>query len=222
MHRRAPWFLGIVIVLLLFFIFFMPTVGTRLRGLIGPQAASLGDAGKLAAENLLLKAQLAELSAIASEMPTSTPDSIRAMVYSDYPFNFKNELTVDVGSRDGVATRDAALFEGNLVGEVVSVSSDRSVVRTVFDPSFVLYVRIGTKGYDAFLVGGPYPAVQSIAKTADLAAGDAVYSADDSMPYAIAVGKVADVSISSNNVFKQASLAFPYDVGVIQTLEIVR
>ena len=46
---------------------------------------------QLMAENESLKAQLAELRVVADELPTSTPDTIHAMVYSDYPLNFKNE-----------------------------------------------------------------------------------------------------------------------------------
>ncbi len=46
------------------------------------------------------------------------------MVYSRYPMNFKNELLTSAGSDDGVATGDAVIFQGMLIGQV----------RTVFPP----------------------------------------------------------------------------------------
>jgi cell shape-determining protein MreC len=222
MQPRKSWFLGIVIVLLLFFIFLMPSLGMRLRGFLGPQAAPPDSAEQLAAENNSLKAQLAGLAVIAGEMPSSTPNAVRAMVYSDYPFNFKSDMTVNAGSEDGIAPGDAVLFEGNLVGIVAQSSESYSVVQTMFDPNFKLPVRIGTKGYDALLVGGSYPMAESIAKTATIAAGDVVTSAGTGVPYGIAVGTVQNVTLAANNLFEEASLSFPYDTGMIQTVEIVR
>jgi cell shape-determining protein MreC len=64
--------------------------------------------------------------------------------------------------------------------------------------------------------------VESIVKTANISAGDVVYGADESVPYAIPIGEVADVALAQNSLFKEASLSFPYDMGTIQTVEIVK
>jgi len=223
MKHPQSWFLGIVIVLLLFFIFFMPSVGMRMRGLLGPRLGSAtGDAQQLAAENVSLKAQIAEFAAIAGELPSSTFGTIPAVVYSNYPFNFKSEMTVDAGSLDGVVSGAAVLFQGDLVGVITGSSAHRSTAQTIFDPNFKLPVRIGAHGYDALLVGGSYPMIESIAKTATVAAGDVVYSAGSGMPYGVAVGTVDEVTLAPDNLFEEASLSFPYDIGTVQTVEIVR
>lgn len=222
MQPRQSWFLGIVIVLLLFLIFAMPFVGMRLRWLMGPQSSAPSDAQALMAQNESLQAQLSELRAVANELPpNATPGTIHAMVYSEYPFNFKSTVTVGAGSADGAAPGDAVLFGGNLIGFISGVSAHESVAQTVFDPNFKLQVRIGAHGYDALLVGGSYPMAESIAKTAVVTAGDVVYSAAPGMPYAIPVGTVENVSLAPNNLFEQAALSFPYDMSNVQAVEIL-
>jgi cell shape-determining protein MreC len=221
MKHRTSWFCGIVIVLLLFFIFFMPSLGMRLRWLLVSQVSVPNDSRQLAAENESLAAKLSELTVVANELPGAPGTALRAMVYSNYPFNFKSEMTVDAGSADGVATGDAVLFNKNLIGLISAISAHRSIVRTIFDPNFKLQVRIGIKGYDALLVGGPYPMAESIMKVATIAAGDVVYSAASNVPYAVPVGTVASVGLAPDNLFEQASLLFPYDMGGIQAVEIL-
>jgi rod shape-determining protein MreC len=222
MKHNQSWFLAIVIVLLLFFIFFMPSVGIHMRELLGPQTTVPSDAEQLATENGLLAAQLAKLTVVANELPSSTPDTVRAMVYSEYPFNFKGEMTINAGVDEGIAGNDAVLFEGNLLGVVAESSAHSSVVQTIFDPNFRLPVRIGQAGYDALLAGGSYPMLQSIAKTASVSANDIVYSAGSPAPYATPIGKIASVALAPNNLFKTASLLLPYDVGTVQAVEIIR
>ncbi len=222
MKHRESWFLGAVIALLLFLIFFMPLIGMRLRWIVGPQSPPPAAAAQLMAENEALSAKLSTLTAIADELPNRTPDTVVAMVYSDYPFNFKNEMTVNAGSADSVAMGDAAIFDGNLVGFVSEVSAHRSVIQTIFDPDFKLQVRIGAKGNDALLVGGSYPMAKSIAKTATIVPGDVVYSAASNAPYAVPVGIVASAALAPDNLFEQASLSFPYSSGEIQAVEIVK
>ena len=222
MQPRQSWFLGIVIVLLLVFIFFMPSVGMRMRGFLGPRTSAASDAQQLAAENVSLKARIAELAAIAGELPSSTFGTIPAVVYSNYPFNFKNEMTVNAGSLDGVVSGSAVLFKGNLVGIVTVSSAHRSTVQTIFDPNFKLPVRIGVHGYDALFVGGSYPMIESIAKTASIGTGDIVYSAGSGAPYAIPVGEIASVALAPSNLFEEASLSFTYDMGNVQTVEIIK
>ncbi len=222
MKHNQSWFLGIVIALLLFFIFFMPSIGVHFRELLGPQTMAPIGVEQLATENASLTARLAELTAIANELPSSTSGAVRAMVYSEYPFNFKNEITMNRGSQDGIAAGDTVLFDGSLIGTVIESTAHRSVAQTIFDPNFRLPVRIGSAGYDALLAGGPYPMVESIAKTASISAGDSVYSAGSAVPYATPIGKIANVALAPNNLFEEASLSFPYDVGTIQTVEIIK
>ncbi len=218
--------LGVLVCILLILVLFQPSYGWRLRAFLMPSdiavgagsAASGSAMGVLMAENDQLKAQLAELQGIVAELPTSSPNYLRAMVYSRYPLNFKNELFVNAGGDDGVATGSAVLYEGLLVGRVVQTWPHYAAVETVFDNNFRLPVRIGKAGYDGLLTGGSYPYVASIAKDSPVAPGDIVMSSAPGVPYAVPVGALQSTSTSPDNLFTQGAIVFPYDINQIQTV----
>lgn len=231
--------LGSLVVILLFFVIFEPSYGWKIRAFFTPSgggasgnavagsasAAGGADQGAmngLIAENDALKAQLAELQGIAAELPTSTSGYLRAMVYSRYPLNFKNELFVDAGTDDGVATGSAVVYQGLLIGRVITAWPSYAAVQTVFDNDFRLPVRVGSGGYDGLLTGGSYPFVASIAKNSPVTAGDIVVSAASGVPYALPVGEVQTTSTSPDNLFTQATLAFPYDINQVETVLIAK
>ena len=232
MPERKPnlALLGVLACVLLVLVIFQPSYGWRLRAFLMPSdiAAGAGSQasgsamGVLMAQNDQLKAQLAELQGIAAELPTSSPNYLRAMVYSRYPLNFKNELFVDAGMDDGVATGSAVVYEGLLVGRVIQAWPHYAAVETVFDNNFRLPVRIGKGGYDGLLTGGSYPFVASIAKNSPVAPGDVVMSAAPGVPYAVPVGIVQATSTSPDNLFEQATIVFPYDINHVQTVLLAR
>lgn len=218
MKKKNGWFLGCCVALLLFLIFFEPSYGWRLRKWLSPQNGIQTDPNSLDAENVILKAQLAELETIQSELPLATQGYLRAMVYSRYPMNFKNEILVNVGTNDGVTVGKAVLFGNIFIGKVTNVFSDSAVVQTVFDGDFKMPVRVGALDYDALLMGGADPKVGSISKKASLTNGDVIVTADPNFPYGLPVGVVRDVSISEDNLFEEATMSFAYDINNIQTV----
>ena len=226
-----------LIVILLALIIFEPSCGWKLRQFFTPSNVVLqgsdvsaninsniddSENNNLAAENESLKAQLVSLQAVAAELPTSSTNYIRAMVYSRYPLNFKNELMVNAGTNNGVAIGSAVVFQGLLVGRVVAAEKNYATVQTVFDNNFKMPVRMGGGGYDGLLTGGSYPFVASIAKNAHIGANNIVYTAASGIPYALPIGEVQSTSTSADNLFQQATLVFPYDVNNIQTVLIAQ
>jgi len=150
-----PWISGALIVILALLIFFVPSYGWELRAWLSPVlggsggsnvSASQADDQTLVAENDALQAQLATLQVVASQLPTSSSSEIRAMVYSRYPMNFRNELLVSAGSNDGVTTGAAVVFQGMLLGQVEKVFPDEALVETIFDNGVKMPVRIGASG----------------------------------------------------------------------------
>ncbi len=220
--------LSALIAILLFFVVFEPSYGWKIRSFFTPlSGASSSAAGGsamngLIAENDQLKTQIAELQGVAAELPTSTPNYLRAMVYSRYPLNFKNEIFVDAGALDGVATGSAVVYQGLLIGRVVETWPHYAAVQTVFDNDFRLPVRIGTGGYDGLLTGGSYPFIASIAKGSPVAAGDIVASAAAGVPYALPMGEVQSTSTSPDNLFELAGIVFPYDINQVETVLIAK
>ncbi len=214
--------MGALIVILATLIFFAPSYGWDIRQFLSPSAPP-ADTTTLAAQNALLKAQIAQLEVIAAQAPSSSsPEGgVVAMVYSRYPMDFKNELLVNVGSNEGIAVGAAATFQGILIGQVKSVSPESSVVQTIFDNALKMPVRIGSGGYDGLLRGGSEPMVGSITSAAPLVAGDVVYSAAPGLPYGLPIAEVAATSTSADSLFEQASLNFSYDINTIQTVAII-
>jgi rod shape-determining protein MreC len=226
------WVSGALIVILLFLIFFVPSFGWTLRTWLSPAlggsaesnnaSTSPGESPTLAAQNDALQAQLAALQVVASQLPTSTPNTIRAMVYSRYPMNFRNELLVNAGANVGVTSGAAVMFQGMLIGQVLKVFPDESLVQTIFDNDLKMPVRIGASGTDGLLQGGADPVVGSIANTAAVAPGAIVYSAAPGIPYAQPIAGVVATSTSADSLFQQATLSFPYDINNVETVLIMK
>lgn len=221
------WISGMLIVALALLIFFAPSYGWTIRAWLSPSpggsaGATQTDQPTLAAQNAALQAQLAKLQVIASQLPTSTPSDVRAMVYSRYPMNFRNELLVSAGSDDGVAAGDAVMFQGMLLGQVQAVFSSEAVVQTIFDNTLKMPVRIGNGGVNGLLQGGANPVIGSIAANAPVAAGDIVYSAAPGIPYAAPIATIVATSTSADDLFQQATISFPYDINDVETVLIIK
>ena len=216
-RKKHLWVFVLCVLALAILIFFEPSYGWRLRAALGPQNVISSDDPALPAQNQVLQAQLAQLQVIAAQLPQNPSNDIRAMVYSQYPFGFKNELLVDAGSNQGVAQGNAVTFQGIFIGNVAQVFPDSAAIQTVFDPGFKMPVRIGS-GVDALFTGGPDPAAGSISKGAAFFVGDIVYTAAPGTPYGLPIAVIAATSTSADNLFEQASLNFAYDVNSIQTV----
>ena len=220
--KKYTWILILAVAAIAVLIFFEPSYGWGLRTWLAPNNIISSDDPALPAQNQTLQAELAQLQNIAAQIPQNSKNQIRAMVYSQYPFGFKNELLVNAGANEGVATGSAVTFQGVFVGSIVQAFSDSAVVQTVFDPTFKLPVRVGSTGADGLLVGGAYPKATSIAKTAAIANGDIIYTAAPGIPYALPVGIVNATDTSADNLFQEASLSFAYDINGVETVLIER
>lgn len=180
-------------------------------------------------ENALLKRQnqelLAQIQAVqlfGKDSGTDNPSFFEAKVFSAYPFNIKNTITVSGGSKDGIKENMPALVGENiLVGRVLKVFPDYSVVQTVFDPSWQMSVRIGASETDGLLEGGNEPKAALIEKSKPCEEGDAVYSASRDFPYGLKIGEVLRVKDDSAGVFKEAILKVPFNSNELRNVRIL-
>lgn len=176
------------------------------------------DENNLAIQNATLRAEIAKLNAIKDQLPDKSSSYIRAIVYSRYPLNFKNELLLDAGENEGVVTGAAVTFGNILIGKIKSVQRDTSVVQTVFDSGFQSPVRIGSSGAEALLRGGSLPTATLITLKSEIAQGDIIYSASPDFPYDLPIGEVESVNISADKLFQEAAIKFVYDISGVQTV----
>lgn len=216
--------IAVSIVVLLALIFFEPAYGWHVRQWLSESGNTMtpmqtqADQANLAAQNEALQAQLSELQDIAAQIPQDSQGNIRAMVYAQYPFGFKNEVLVNAGSDSGVISGKAVTFQGVFIGTVTQVFPKSAIVQTVFDPGFKMPVRIGSRGVDGLLVGGAYPKADSIAKSASIEVGDVIYTDAPGLVYGLPVGVVNATDTSADNLFQEASLNFAYDINMVQTV----
>lgn len=149
-------------------------------------------------------------------------EALIAKVYSTYPFNHRNFLTVNAGSENGVRVGMPVAVDGALLlGQVMEVWEDKSLIQTIFDRDFSLPVRSGPKEADALLVGGQTPKLSLIEEKSDVNENDPVYSAGKDFPYRMAIGKVGPVAAVANNSLREASLVLPYRVSDLREVAIL-
>lgn len=168
------------------------------------QTALRGDFGQPAPDSANLTASL---------IPSRANAGLTAPVYSQYPLNLKNQLSIAAGNAEGVLVGDIAMSNGYLVGVVEKTFEHSALVQTVFDKRFQAPVRIGATGADALLRGGNEPELTLIPVDVEVREGDAVYAAADGMPYGAPVGFLRNLRDSGDKVFRQAILSVPYNVG---------
>lgn len=208
---------AVPIIILILLIFFRPFYGWWLRGLFAPGVVG-GVEVNLRLENEKLKSEIAELHLVKSQIPAKTYGYLTAMVYSRYPFNFKNELLVNIGARDGVTLGKPVLFGDALLGRVSQVFDESSLIETVFDGGFELPVGIGNSGEKALFNGGSLPGLSLISLSGSVKEGDVVYSISPDFPYGIPIGEIQAIHISSDHLFREAPLKFPYDLNEVKAV----
>ncbi len=185
-----------------------------------------GDGGSggedLILENQKLKAEIAKLENLGIRLPATSASYISAFVYSQYPFNFRNEFLIDAGSSLGVEAGDIVVVNDVFVGRVRDVFNKNSLVRTIFDVSFQSPVRIGKYGVQGLLQGGSLPEVILIPIDSKAEAHDIVYTSSPEFPYGLAVGEIGELRTSPDKLFKEADLKVSYDIGLLTAVSIVK
>lgn len=138
---------------------------------VGNFFSSLGDLSSLRADNTDLKNRVAELSTTIGEAEAieaenerlrellgldeswTTMDRVAATVIATVPANYRWAVRIDRGSNDGVAADMAVVAPEGLVGKVISVQPDTSIVLLLIDPQAAARARIKEKGFTGIARG---------------------------------------------------------------------
>lgn len=191
---------------------------------------SFGENLRLKQENEELRAQAQKLeigkdppgSCLRQQWKLEIPQEnfLAVKVFSTYPFNIKNQIIVNAGEKQGIKKLSAAVLENILVGQVIEVFENYSVVKTIFDSNFQLPVRIGKDEINALFQGGAEPKAVLIDKEKPIQAGDVVYSASSEFPYGLKIGEISEIKETSAGVFKEAVLKMPFNVNELREVNI--
>ncbi len=177
---------------------------------------------QLKKENENLKVELQELKTGNCGVIVLQSDILIVKVFSTYPFNIKNQIVVDAGEAQGIKNLMPALFGNNiLLGQIIKVSKNTSIIQTIFDPDWQLPVRIGENEISGLLQGGNEPRITFIEKDKPINTGDIVYSAGQGFPLKLKVGEISEIKESAPGVFKEAVLAVPFNIGALRKVEIL-
>lgn len=181
-------------------------------------------------ENVLLKLQNENLKAQlqrANEETLAPADAhdqrawIEARIFSTYPFNMKDVITVDQGSEDGVVPEMiATVSDSILLGQVVGVDEHSAVVRTIFDSHWQLPVKIGPDHVNGLFEGGNDPKVILVEEA--IKEGDGVFSAAKEFPMGIKIGEIKEIKEDAGGIFKEATIRTPYAIGDISVIYLLQ
>jgi len=170
-------------------------------------------------ENLRAQIQLLKFNGQNSILNTNF---ITAKVFSTYPFNIKNKITINAGEKQGIKkSMVATVGENILLGQVTDVFENFSVIQTIFDPAWQLPVRIGKEEINGLFKAGNEPKVILIEKEKQIQTDDIVYSASQEFPYGLKIGEVVEIKETAAGVFKEAVLKMPFNVGELREIKIL-
>ena len=148
--------------------------------------------------------------------------TLSAKVFSLYPFNTKNRVYADIGSSRGVSGGDTVLFSSRVFfGIVTEAKEHTSEIKTVFDSSLEIPVRIGDAEINGLLQGGLAPHITLIDKNKQIKNGDIVITATKDMPYGLTVGTIKETHEDSLGAFLESTIVLPYSFSDIRTISII-
>jgi len=172
-------------------------------------------------ENQDLRAQLQRNNIF--NLTTENNNYLTVKVFSKYPFNVKNQITVNVGSNHGVKNGATVTFGENiLVGKVVNVYDNYSVIKTIFDADWKLPVRIGEREIDGLCEGGVETKISLIEKSSEIKVGDFVYSASSEFPYGLKIGEIIKIKENASSAFKEAIIKTPFNLSELREVNIIK
>lgn len=125
---------------------------------------------------------------------------------------FKQTLTIDVGSNNGVTKNMTVISDGGLVGVIKSVSSSNSIVLLMSDPTFKIGVRIaGTQSIGVLSgQGGNKYLLQLLDATGEIKVGDTLVSrgSEGGKPFVpgVPVGMVTTVQSNASSITQNADV----------------
>ncbi len=132
---------------------------------VGDFFSSLGDLSSLRSENESLRDSVTDLSTQIDEAEAiqaenerlralleldeswTTMDRVAATVIADIPNNYRWAVRIDRGSNDGIETDMAVVAPEGLVGKIISVEPDTSIVLLLIDPDAAAKSRVKDKGF---------------------------------------------------------------------------
>ena len=175
----------------------------QLEQQVGELHRRLSDDTELRRENESLRRQL-------NFGTTAVANLIPAQVVAYQSDNFRQFLTINRGSRDGLKEGMAVVSEGYLVGKITEVMPASSKVFLVVDPAFRVNAIDQTSRASGTIHGqiGNGLVMDKVAQSDTITVGDTIITSGlaGDLPPGLLVGQVESVSSKDNAVFQSAQV----------------
>jgi len=146
----------------------------------------------------------------------------RVIVQGDNPLDYT--LTIDVGSDQGVEVGQPAVAQGVLIGKVIAVRAQSSVVRTITSLESGIQAWLVINQEKGFVVGnGSGVVLQDISQGLDVPPGTIVETSGlgGSLPQGILIGEVDSLTSAKSTLSQTFRLKLPIDPLSVQSLFII-
>ena len=190
--------------------------------------AQLEDAQGQAAQNDDAKQQLEELSKLEGLTQFTQLGSVTASVIAGPLTNFEHTLEIDRGSSKGIKVGMPVVTGAGLIGRVVDVQANRSVVKLVSDPDIVVGVRLATSGETGLLHGQgdgrPLVLDAGIDPKVTVPQDDMVFTSGEdraTFPGAIPVGHVTQADLSADRLTQVLTVTPLADLGRLTFVKVL-
>lgn len=167
---------------------------TDLRGRVAELSTQIGEAEAIEAENERLRELL------GLDESWTTMDRVAATVIATVPANYRWAVRIDRGSNDGIAADMAVVAPEGLVGKIISVQPDTSIVLLLIDPQAAARARIKEKGFTGIARGNGADqslSLDGVHPEANVQEGDEVITSGYDLgifPASIPIGEVVDAT----------------------------
>lgn len=152
--------------------------------------------------------------------------TVASEVVADALSNYDETFQINKGSNEGVREGDPVVTGAGLVGRVIRVGSENSIVRLITDPKFGVGARV-VPAMNGVIKGrgqGQPLALASIADDMKVAVGDLVESSGakgSGLPGGIPIGKVSKVTSSAASGFQDILVTPLPTLGRLQFVSVI-
>ena len=160
-----------------------------------------------AAQNADAKRQLDELTQLEGIVQFTQLPSVTAQVTAGPLTNFEHTLEIDRGSSKGIKVGMPVVTGAGLIGRVVDVQANRSVIKLLTDPDIVVGIRLASSGETGLLHGQgdgkPLVVDAGIEPKVSVPKDDIVLTSGEdraSFPGAIPIGRVSKAELGEGQL----------------------
>ena len=190
--------------------------------------AQLEDAQGQAAQNEDAKKQLEAISQLEGITQFTQLPSVTASVIAGPLTNFEHTLEIDRGSTKGIKVGMPVVTGAGLIGRVVDVQTNRSVIKLLTDPDIVAGVRLATSGETGLLHGQgdgkPLVIDAGIDPPVKVPQDDMVFTSGEdraTFPGAIPVGHVTQADLSADRLTQVLTVTPLADLGRLTFVKVL-